>query len=115
MTPQKPTRIEEWLCSVNVGGLIVESRMTGCDTSETFWKLIPTDAFGNTDGCAKPEKFPDSSLRNLVDLRPDHCSVLRPRREIVAKVEAWKKFEKSESRDLAEYNRLRLKFEGKGG
>lgn len=109
---KKPSNIELWLYDVNVGGLIVESRMTGCDASETFWKLIPTDAFGNTKGCDPARKFPDHAVKGLVDLNPDHCSVLRLRYDVVKRVREWKAFAEKEARDLAEYNRLKRKFKG---
>lgn len=95
--------LKAWLCKHSVIGLIVHHYQTGVDTSETDWELISQKG--------EKKRVKADTVEGLVNLRPDWCRVLRPRKEIMEEVEKYRGFVDRESEDLIEYERLKAKFE----
>jgi len=99
---EKPSEIAMKLCSLGwLHGLHIEQRTTGTDTAEPFVKIT------GSNGIAEGRW---STYVGFLDLVPDHNSVCHVKERYVRQVQDWKKFEKKNARELAEYKRLRAKF-----
>jgi len=94
--------LKKWLTENIVVGLRVYYYQTGTDTSDTDWELTPAE------GAKKRMK--SHSVIDLVDLRPDWVRVLQVKSFVIKEVDDYKKFEKKEKKDLAEFERLKAKF-----
>lgn len=99
---EKPNEIVIKLYGLGcIHGLHIEQRQTGTDTAETFVKI--TGSNGKAEG-----KW--HSYREYLELVPDHNSVCHVKEMYVRQVEDWRKFEKHNAKELAEYKRLKAKF-----
>lgn len=101
---KKPEHYElkKWLCKRSIIGIIVHYYQTGTDTSDTDWEI----------------KTPSGSKRIQKDIaqkiliyEPDWIRLMKVRPDIEAEVEAYEAFAKKEAKELAEYNRLKAKFD----
>jgi hypothetical protein len=101
---KKPTdyELKKWLCDNFITGLKIHHYQTGTDTASTDWELIPSTG--------KSKRLRDHTIQKLVNVRPDYNSVLQPLDSIVKEIEEWKKFAKTEAKELSEYERLKKKF-----
>jgi hypothetical protein len=84
-----------------IHGLHIEQRQTGADTADTFVEI--TGSNGKESGLWK-------TYKQHLDLTPGYNSVCCLRRSDAEHVEAWKRFERENAAELAEYKRLRAKF-----
>ena len=76
---------------------------TGEDTSDTDWELIPQNG--------KSKRLKATTIKPLVVLKPDWVRVLQVNDGIKSEVTEYIAFAKKEAKDLAEYERLKKKFE----
>lgn len=98
------------LCNIgHIHGLDIRQRQTGTDTADTFVKI--TGSSGELEGRW-------STYEAYLDLRPGHDYVCSVKPGYVKIVQEWHQFCKDNAAELAEYERLRKKFErakaGKG-
>jgi len=102
---KKPDNYElkKWLYDNFITGLKIHHYQTGTDTAATDWELIPHTG--------KSKRLRDHTIQKLVEVRPDYNSVLKPVNSVIKEVEEWGKFAKVEAKELAEYERLKKKFE----
>jgi len=99
---EKPNKIVMKLCDLGwIHGLHIEQRQTGTDTAETFVKI--TGSNGKVEGRWH-------TYREFLDLVPSHNSVCHVKEKYVRQVDDWRKFEKQNAKELAEYKRLKDKF-----
>jgi len=94
--------LKKWLRDNTICGLKVHYYQTGDDTADTDWELIPDTG--------KSRKVKADIISRYVEVRPDWVSVLRPLSAVIQQVNEYEAFAKKESRDLAEYERLKKKF-----
>jgi hypothetical protein len=101
---KKPENFElkKWLCENTIIGLTMSQSMTSEDTWDTYWLLKA----GN--GAIK--RIKDTTIEQLVIVKPDWVAVMRVRPAVLKEVEEWKKFAAKESFDLKEFERLKIKF-----
>lgn len=102
MNKPKHYELKKWLCENTVKGLVIHRRIVNNDESETYWELIPTEG--------KSKKVKDNPVSSMVQLRPDWVRVLSVLGSIKREVDEYKQFSKFEAKDLAEYERLKKKF-----
>jgi hypothetical protein len=95
--------LKAWLSNHDIKGLIVHYYHVGTDSSDTDWELIPTE--GNS------KRVKASIVQELVTLRPDWMVVMDVKDSVLSEVNEYREFLKREITDLAEYNRLKQKFE----
>jgi hypothetical protein len=102
----KPSEIERLLVKrgPRFRGLTIDYRQTGVDTADTWWLLLPHDK-------EKPLECKANEVESLLSLRPNYNSVCEVHDHIVRNVEVWDKFLKDESREFAQFQRLKAKFE----
>ena len=101
---EKPNEIAVKLCGIGcIHGLYIEQRQTGTDTADTFVKI--TGSNGKAEGLWR-------TYREFLELVPDHNSVCHVKEKYARQVEDWRKFEKQNAKELAEYKRLKAKFDG---
>ena len=99
---EKPSDIAMELYGLGwLHGLYIDYRQTGADTAETFVKISGSN--GNAEGLWR-------SYREYLDLTPSHNSICKLKEKYDRQITEWKKFEKENANDLAEYKRLREKF-----
>ena len=103
---KKPSNLEmkRWVCGNTIVGLRVWYYQVGVDTADTDWELVAS-------GGGK-KRVKRHLVENLVDVKPDYVRVLRVKKEVVDEVAEWDKYAEKEKSDLAEYERLKKKFEG---
>lgn len=100
---EKPNEIVIKLCGIgSIHGLHIEQRQTGTDTAETFVKITGSD--GKAEGLW-------DTYREFLDVVPDHDSVCHVKDKYARQVECWREFEKQNAKELAEYKRLKAKFD----
>lgn len=100
---KKPSEHALWLYkNWPIHGIKVEHKQTGDDTAESFVTVA---------SAAGTRKMPALEFDELCTLRRDYNSIcdLKPSEKI--KVTDWLAFENENKADLAEYERLRKKFE----
>ena len=102
--PQDVTAEERWIVKNRVQAIRVEYRQTGTDTADTFVHLTPSEG--------KPVCWKDSTFRKVARLELGYATVVEPHYGVRDRVEAREKWEKANARELAEYRRLKAKFEG---
>jgi hypothetical protein len=103
--PPDVTAQERWIVKNAVVAVRVEYRQTGTDTAETYLHLTPSD--GKAAVC-----WLASTFRKFARLELGHCTVAVPIYGLREKVEAREKWEQANARELADYKRLKAKFEG---
>jgi hypothetical protein len=96
--------LKKWLCEHLIRGLIVHYYQTGIDKSDTDWELIPLEG--------KSKRVKADKVESLVTLRPDWVKVMTVTDRVKREVEEYREFAKREAADLAEFERLKKKFEG---
>ena len=102
MKKPKQYDLKKWLCENLIVGLKVRYYQTGTDTSDTDWELMP--AIG------KAKRVKARSVEELVDVKPNWSSVLQLKECYRVEVGEWDNFRIKESKDFAEYERLKRKF-----
>lgn len=102
----KATAEERWIAHHCVESIRAEYRATGTDTAETYVHLRARD--GDT------AVWKDTTFARVADLKIWCGSVAEAKREVRLRVEESEKFEKAHARELADYARLKAKFEGSG-
>lgn len=103
--PQAVSDQERWIVRNRVSAIRVEYRQTGTDTAETYVQLTPWDG-------GKPVCWLDSTFRKVATLKLSHASIAEPAYGVRERVEAREKWEAKNARELADYKRLKAKFEG---
>lgn len=100
--PDSVTEQERWIVKHRVDTVKVEYRQTGTDTAETYVTLI-----------AGKEKVTwlDKNFNKVAQLQLGYNTVVSPRYGVRERVEARDKWEKANARELAEFKRLKAKFE----
>jgi len=79
----------------------VDYRQTGTDTADTFCVL----------GKGKKQiKGKWNTYKEYLDVMVSHAYIAKLKPEYEKQVEDWKKFEKENADDLAEFERLKVKF-----
>ncbi len=105
-TPRPVSAEERWITHNAVIAIRVEHWLTGDDTSETYVHLTTHDE--NKNVCWKAKTFLQVARLELTHYQ---CAVPLP--SVVKAVQEREKWEKENERELAEYQRLKTKFEGK--
>lgn len=101
---EKPSKTLIDLCKIGrIHGIYIEQQQTGTDTADTFVKLIGNN--GEVKGLW-------NTYLPFLEVKVSHDSVAEVKRQCWDKMEAWKKFEKQNEKDLDEYYRLKNKFGG---
>lgn len=102
---KRPQHFEfkQWLCRNTIVGLRIHYIQTGTDTARTEWELIP---MAGTSKKVSPEV-----VAPLVELKPDWVRVLQVKQHVLIEFKEYEEFTKKEAADLAEYERLKKKFE----
>lgn len=95
--------LKEWLCDHQIKGLIVHYYQTGTDTADTDWELIPSEG--------KSKRVKDHNVKDLVTLRPDWVRVMTVTDRVQREVKEYREFAEREAAGLAEYERLKKKFD----
>lgn len=103
MTPPDMTAEERWIVENIVTAIRVEYRMTSADTADTYVHLT---GWEGQKACWR-----DTTFAKVARLRLDYNSCAEPLPGIREKVEARKAWERKNARELAEYRRLKAKFE----
>lgn len=91
----------------SIRGIIVDYQQTGTDTADTFCEILG-DGKKKVTGLWR-------TYSPFLDVRVDWASVARVSDKYRKEVEEWRKFEKAYSAELAEYQRLKEKFEPQPG
>lgn len=109
--PLAPTERVRWLFKhgAEIVGLRVDYVMTGVDTSKTIWHVELSDGHKETVG--------QHALADILSFYPhrdvpSHRAIAVLKRELQEQCAAREKWEKSNQRELAEFKRLKAKFEG---
>lgn len=105
--PPDVTDQERWIVKNPVIAIRAEHRQTGTDTASTYLHLTPING--------KPVCWLESTFRKVARLEIGTCTVAAPIYGLREKVEAREKWEKDNERELAEYRRMKAKFEGSEG
>lgn len=100
--PDPVTEQERWIAKHRVDSIRVEYRQTGTDTAETFVTL--------TDGKEKVT-WVGSTFRKVARLELGYNTLATANYGVAERVAARDKWEEANARELAEYKRLRAKFE----
>jgi hypothetical protein len=99
---EKPSRYLLELYELGrITGIHVEQRQISIDESDTHVDLTGRD--GCTFGWWK-------HYRPFLEVEVDYNSVAHINRRDIEKVRVWKEFEKANTEELAEYQRLKKKF-----
>jgi hypothetical protein len=108
--PPAPTARVAWLFKHGgeIVGVRVDYVMTSVDTSKTIWHLELSDGHKET--------VDQDALAGIVQFYPhydvpSHRAIAVLKRELRAQCEAREKWEKANARELAEYKRLKAKYE----
>lgn len=102
--PPDVTTQERWIVENAVVAVRAEYRQTGTDTAETYLHLTPSEG--------KAVCWLDSTFRKVARLEIGTYTVAAPNYGLREKVEARDKWEKANARELADYRRLKAKFDG---
>lgn len=85
-----------------IHGLHIEQRQTGTDTAETYCKITGSDG-----GCEGRW----TQYSKYLSVKVGHNFVAEIKPQCVKEAEDWIDFKKKNRRELAEYKRLKEKFE----
>lgn len=100
---EKPSKALISLCEIGIiEKLAIEYRQTGTDTADTY--IIITGSEGEVSGLWHIYK-------PFLDIGIGHNYVARIHLHMENSVDQWKKFVKKNAKELAEYKRLKAKFE----
>lgn len=99
-----PQVVLDLLALGTIRGIVVDYRQTGTDTAETYCEILGSGK-GKVSGIW-------STYSPFLDVCVDWSSVARVKYRHRKDYEEWIKFEKANATELAEYNRLKAKFEG---
>ena len=84
-----------------IHGIHIEQHQAGVDTAYTFCKIIGSD--GKCEGkWAKYKKY--------LTVAPGHNYIAKLKTEYVIELAEWRTFEERYAKDLAEYERLKIKL-----
>jgi hypothetical protein len=100
--PPQPPDIVIWLANQWITGHDIDSRQTGTDTSDTWIIFRPISG--------KPREARLESVEVYINFRPDYHSSLRLTERAQELVADYLRWERRNKRDLAEFNRLKKKF-----
>lgn len=101
---EKPSQPLTRLCEIGfIKGLSVEYKQTGTETSETYVTI--TGSNGEIKGLLW------SIYKPFLDVNVGYNYVARVHSHMRDSVDQWKRFVKKNARELAEYKRLKAKFE----
>lgn len=100
---KKPIDLALWLYGADVTSVDVEYLQTGTDTADTFVTIR------NSKG---EKRLRWNTLAELVEVGMDHRSIMRLRESVARECVEWRDFAKRNQHELAEYERLKAKFEG---
>lgn len=99
--PAPVTPEERWIVHNRVDSVRVEYRQTGTDTAETYVHLTA----GDRTVCWR-----DTTFKKVARLELSWATLVEPVYGLREKVEARDKWEKANAKELAEYQRLKLKY-----
>lgn len=104
--PDSVTEQERWIVKHQVDTVKVEHRQTGADTAETYVTLI-----------AGKEKvtWRDHVFKKVARLDLSWATVASPNYGVAERVAAREAWERDNAKELAEYERLKAKFEAGDG
>ncbi len=102
--PREVSDQERWVCENRIVGISVDYVQIGTDTSATYVALTPDTG--------KPVRWLDSTFRKVARIELSHASIVSPAYGVAEAVKARKEYEKKNARELADYRRLKAKFEG---
>ena len=99
---KKPNEVIINLVAIGwIHGIHIEQKQTGTDTATTFCKI--TGSNGKCEGrWAIYEKY--------LTVRAGHNFIAELKREYINAYAEWRDFEKENAKDLAEYERLKIKL-----
>jgi hypothetical protein len=111
IAPPPPPAKAAWLYKngSELSSITVDYQMLGVDTSKTVWHV---EFFGG-----KKQTVDEQGMSEFLNFYPhpdvpSHRAIAALKRNYVAMCEAREKWEKSNAREIAEYERLKKKFEG---
>lgn len=102
--PPDVSEQERWICHNHVESVRAEYRQTGTDTAESYVHLKPVTG--------KAVCWLESTFRKVARLEFGTGTVAQPGYGVCERVKAREAWEKSNAKELAEYKRLKAKFEG---
>jgi len=101
----KPSPILLKLAAIgSIQSIVVKYVQTGTDTAETMATIVGLNGNHSTG------KW--SSFEPYLELKVNHNSVARLSPGLLRQAEAWNRYEAENQAELAEYKRLKQKFEG---
>lgn len=95
--------LKKWLWYNTIVGLKLYYYQTGTDTASTDWELTPKEG--------KKKRVKAHDVKGLVNISPDWIRVLQLDPRHVKEMEEYDAFAKKEAKDLAQYEKLKKKFE----
>lgn len=102
--PPPYTPEEAWICDNWPNTIRVEHRQTGTDTAETYIHM--------SVGKGKPVCWSSWTFNKVAELHLGITEIARPKPGVREKVKARREWERKNARELADYKRLKAKFEG---
>jgi hypothetical protein len=105
--PVDVTEQERWIVHNRVQSIRVEYRQTGTDTAETYLHLKTADGKGVC--------WCEATFRKVARLEIGTATCVEPAFGVRERVKAREEWEKANARELADYKRLKAKFEGFSG
>ena len=100
---EKPSAVAIKLYQIGwIHGLFVEQQQTGTDTADTFCVIT---------GSKNVVKGKWATYAKYLDVCVGHSYVAKLKQKYAVQVERWKEFERVNKKELAEYERLKAKFE----
>ena len=96
--------LKTWLYEHHVKGVVLHHVIGGIDGDYIEWELIPSV------GASK--RVRDYKIRTLVVLAPIASRILTPTDAVKREVATYSVYMHKEAKELAEYERLKRKFEG---
>lgn len=87
----------------SIRGIIIDYRQTGTDTADTYCELLGD---GKKKVCGLWRTY-----RGYLDVSVGHCSAARIQPHLRKQIDDWRRFEKENAKELAEYERLKSKFD----
>lgn len=95
--------LKKFLCEERIRGLSIDFVQTGTESTETYWVL--------TADSGNKKRVLDRTVKDLVELRPDWSSVLRPRTQVITEIEKWDAFIEEDKVAYNKYLDLKERFE----
>lgn len=102
--PADASKQERWIAKNRVISIRAEYRQTGADTAESYVHLTPSSG--------EAVCWLESTFRKVARLEFGTGTVAAPAYGVRERVEAREKWEKANAQELADYQRLKAKFEG---